>query len=92
MRKYIVAAAVVLASTGAYALDIQNQDGADLKVTVFPQDSGPVSFTLKAGEAKKNACSKTICEVMLGTESGEWVATSNMTEKVVIKGGKLQVQ
>jgi hypothetical protein len=88
MRKYVIAAAMALASTGAYAIDIVNQDSQDVTVSVYPTEAGPVTFRMKPGEVKRDACPQTVCDVYVGAENGEWTATSNMNDKVTIQGGK----
>ncbi len=83
-------ASALLLSAGAYALDVENQDGTAYEVTTAAYDGGPVTFTLKPGEIKRDVCGgQMICNVMIDEKTNEFVAGTD--EHVVIKGGKLNV-
>lgn len=80
-------AAALVAAPAAYAVDIENQDGIDHQVTVAIGDGGPSTFTLRAGEKKKDICGGEHCVLML--DNAEWDGMGD--EMVVVKDGKMQL-
>jgi hypothetical protein len=94
MSKLLATTAVfaALVTVPAFALDIENRDGAEHKVTISVGEGGPSALTLAPGKVAKNACAD-ICNVQLddGPDAGKFVSL-NYGEKAVIKDGRIVVE
>ncbi len=76
-------AAGLLASAGVGAVDVENQDSKDHKVTLT-ESGGKKEIEVKAGETQLDLCA--ICTVSV--EGMEPVEASGL-DRVIIKDGKL---
>jgi hypothetical protein len=86
------AAFAAILAVPAFALDIENRDGAQHQVTISVGDGGPSSLTLAAGQSLKEACAND-CVVQLddGPNAGQFVSISR-GETAVISNGRIVVE
>lgn len=78
-------AAVLAFAPAAMAVDVENQDSTDHKLSVAVGEGGPSTFTIKAGEMKRDVCGGKDCVIELNGK--QWDGFND--EFVVIKNKKL---
>ena len=80
----IAAAALLAVSGAAYAVDVENEDTTEHKVTLTEPGSPKWEVKVGGGEKKLDVCA--MCSVAV--EGAQPVSASGL-DRVVIKGGKL---
>lgn len=83
IAKTLVFASLLVFSTGAYAVSLQNKDSKKYDIRV-KGSSGTMSTSISGGTIKNNICSSCKIEV-----KGVGSIDASGSDKVVIKGGSL---